>query len=124
MIRLLAHPLSPLFFYKVVSLSQSSEGRGRGGGREVNSYDRENAWPSTNRSILSRYITFWHYFQDSVVKKTMFLLLLESAPSLPSCLSPANIGKTSPYHTRRRKAWIEEREVAQYRYIIVMAKLR
>jgi hypothetical protein len=102
MIRLLAHPLSPLFFYKVVSLSQSSEGRGRGGGREVNSYDRENAWPSTNRSILSRSITFWHYFQDSVVKKTMFLLLLESAQSLPSCLLPANIGKASQ-HTKKEK---------------------
>jgi hypothetical protein len=106
MIRLLAHPLAhplpPLFWQKVVSLSQSSEGRGGGGGREVNSYDRKKAWPSTNRSILSRSITFWHYFQDSVVKKTMFLLLLESAQSLPSCLLPANIGKASQ-HTKEEK---------------------
>jgi hypothetical protein len=57
-------------------------------------------------------LLFGTTFKTCVVKKTMFLLLLESAPPLPSCLSPANIGKTSPYHTKRRKALIEEREVA------------
>ncbi len=62
MIRLLSHPLIPLSFQQLVSLSQSSRGSpveltdwraGGGDGRGAKLYDGEKAWPSMNHLILS-----------------------------------------------------------------------
>jgi hypothetical protein len=49
MIRLLTHPLPP---FRVAGRAYWRETRG-GGGRGTKSYDREEAWPSVNYSILS-----------------------------------------------------------------------
>jgi hypothetical protein len=66
MFRLHARPL-PFFRHQIASFSQSScvlpveitEGRGGGGGRGAEAYDRKKALPSINHSILAAPL-HWH----------------------------------------------------------------